>query len=775
MLTKYYAHSHPHKPEELKAHLLEVAERSQAFAGKFGAADLGYLAGLLHDIGKYSAEFQAKLNGGKQDAPHSVAGAKLAQEHYGSRIGRMLGFAIAGHHAGLANGIADGKGQTRRPLRERLEDTDKKACPDFSAYRGEIEVLPPTPSFPKLMPYRDAEFRERYGGVCASLFIRMLFSCLVDADRLATETFYDEDGGAAAKRAAWAKLDELKPLLDAHLAEKQAKARVNPPDVNQKRAEVLAAAREKAKLPPGIFTLTVPTGGGKTLSSLAFALDHAHHHAGKFDRVIYVIPFTSIIEQTAEVFRDVFGRDDAVLEHHSAFDEEALIEKLRGSTFEGEFDADGALKLRLATENWDAPIVVTTAVQFFESLFASAAGKCRKLHNIARSIIILDEAQTLPLPLLRPCIAALDELARNYGCTIVLCTATQPALVADEAGKRGFRGGFYGVREIAPHPEALYRDLRRVTVRYIGAQSDEALAQCLAENEQVLCIVNTRLHARELYERLGAGPGNYHLSALMCARHRAERLAEIKRRLADGQPCRVVTTTLIEAGVDVDFPVVYRAEMGLDSIAQAAGRCNREGRRQPEESFVYVFKPEERKPPAELKQYAEIASRLLAGMDDPLLPEAIERYFREVYWLRENDGTRDGDLDRYEILEDLRPWLQELWFPFETVSRKFKIIKDGQKPIIIPYDARAEELLARLAALGFEERLGDIPRKLQPYVVTVPPYAFAELQRVDAVQLVNEKRLGGQFWKLANRELYRPDIGLLFDDPTFRRAESTLF
>ncbi len=607
-----------------------------------------------------------------------------------------------------------------------------------------------------------------------SLFVRMLFSSLVDADRLATEDFYEgiEPDGRTQARSAWANLSILKPKLDAFLANKMRDAEQNQSDVNRKRAEVLAAARLAAKQAPGLFTLTVPTGGGKTLSSLAFALDHAHHHSRAFRRVIYVIPFTSIIEQTAQIFRDVFGDDGAVLEHHSAFDEDAFLERRKKR--EDDFDQDGTLKLRLAAENWDAPLVVTTAVQFFESLFASSAGKCRKLHNIARSVIILDEAQTLPLPLLRPCIAALDALARNYGCTIVLCTATQPALLVHEDDpNRSFRGGLHNVAHIIEQPKQLYRDLRRVTVRHIGLRSDDALAAQLSRHNQALCIVNTRAHARNLYEKVGAREGKYHLSALMCPKHRGERLREIRRQLAEERPCRVVTTSLIEAGVDVDFPVVYRAEMGLNSIAQAAGRCNREGKRPVEESFLYIFKAEN-KPPVELRQYAEIASQLLEKDEDPLLPEAIERYFREVYWRK--DSGRESELDEEGILQDLLAGCANgLWIPFEAVSNKFKIIKEGYKPVIVPFDTRARALLATLAQLDFGGRLGDIPRKLQPYIVTVPPRVFVSLRQSDAVQPVNEKRFGEQFCAVVNTQIYRDDIGLMSNDPTFRSAESNMF
>jgi CRISPR-associated endonuclease/helicase Cas3 len=578
----------------------------------------------------------------------------------------------------------------------------------------------------------------------------MLFSCLVDADYLDTETFYEQVERRPTRRAAPPALAELRPKLDAYLADLAAQADATL--VNRERATILAACREAAAARPGLFTLTVPTGGGKTLASLAFALEHALAHG--LDRVIYVIPYTSIIEQNAAVFREALGAE-AVLEHHSAFIDDP---KARPEARD---------KLRLAMENWDAAVVVTTAVQFFESLFADRPARCRKLHNIARSVVILDEAQTLPLPLLRPCVAALDELARNYGTSIVLCTATQPALLETDDEEGSFKVGFRNVREIAPDPKRLYETFKRVRVAQLGELNDDSLAARLRDHEQALCIVNTRAHARELYERIKSEDGCYHLSALMCPKHRSARLDTIRGALKARQRCIVVSTSLVEAGVDVDFPVVYRAEAGLDSIAQAAGRCNREGRLS--QGRVFVFHPAGRRLFGEQNRRAGVAAGVFRRHDDPLALDAIESFFQEVYW-SESAGVQDG-LDKKQILARLEERKGDLLFPFEAIARDFTLIEDGMLPILIPFDRRSRHLLGKLR---HAERAGRLARALQPYVVQLPPGQFNRLRADDAVQPVARDRFGEQFWELVNESLYHRDIGLTSSDPTYRAAEANI-
>lgn len=616
---RYFAHS-TDRPDRadwqpLHDHLHRVAALAHKHAAKFGAGEWGYAAGLLHDLGKYSDEFQARLEGRSGRVDHSTAGAIEAGKRF-QALAPPLQFVVAGHHAGLANG-----GEEEQSRRSSLRDRLVAAVPDYSAYAGHVGLPADLPS-PRLARHTGTGGRSNRAGFQAAFFTRMVFSCLVDADYLDTEAFYDRVEGRPMRRAAPPALAYLKTKLHAYLADLVAQAADTL--VNRERAAILAACREKAQEKPGLFTLTVPTGGGKTLASLAFALEHALAHG--LERVIYVIPYTSIIEQNAAVFREVLGAE-AVLEHHSAFIDDPKS------------GLEARDKMRLAMENWDATVVVTTAVQFFEFLFADRPSRCRKLHNTAKSVVILDEAQTLPLPLLRPCVAALDELARNYGTSVVLCTATQPALIETDDEHTSFKGGFRDVREIAPEPKRLYQAFKRVTVEQLGELDDGALAARLREHEQALCIVNTRMHARELYDLLAGEEGCYHLSALMCPKHRSVRLETIRGALKAGQRCVIISTSLVEAGVDVDFPVVYRAEAGLDQIAQAAGRCNREGRLS--QGRVFVFRSAGRQIIGEQNWRAKAAAGVFRRHDDPLALEAIEGFFDEVYWA-ESAGPQDG-------------------------------------------------------------------------------------------------------------------------------------
>jgi CRISPR-associated endonuclease/helicase Cas3 len=393
-------------------------------------------------------------------------------------------------------------------------------------------------------------------------------------------------------------------------------------------------------------------------------------------------------------------------------------------------------------------------VQFFESLFSERPSRCRKLHNIARSVIILDEAQTLPLPLLRPCVAVLDELARNYQSSILLCTATQPALTErQDDPTRSFVGGFHDVREIAPEPVQLFTQLRRVTVRQAGPMTDVNLVAAMREGHQVLTIVNSRRHARELFAALRGIDCSTHLSALMCPEHRSQRLASIRQRLRDNLAVRLIATAVIEAGVDVDFRQVFRAMAGLDQIAQAAGRCNREGRWPTEQSTVTVFDPETPEPQY-LRMAASAARDVLRRHSDPMSLEAIEMYFRRIYWGRTLGG--DG-LDTHSILPRLHRKRADLLMPYESVARDMRLIPDGTEAIIIPWDDAARQLLAELEDA---DRVGHIARRLQRYVVTVYPKDFQRLRDAHAIGPVAAGRFGEQFWVLTDARRYHSDLGL---------------
>jgi CRISPR-associated endonuclease/helicase Cas3 len=704
----------------LHDHLVNVATLSETFAATFNAASWGKTAGLLHDIGKASSTFQRRVRGESAlRVDHSTFGARHANETW-KGVGKLLAYCVAGHHSGLPDG-ASNEGAC---LKHRL-DPARRVLEDASSWRvclGELAEIAP----PAALPFDTA---ARNIGFKLAFFLRMVFSCLVDADRLDAEAVGDS---ARADQRSYPNLATLAERLDARLGRFGADT-----PVRRIRAEVLAACREAAEHAPGLFSLTVPTGGGKTLSSLAFALRHALRHG--LERVVYVIPFTSIIEQNARVFREALGdtEGDFVVEHHSNL------------APTGDENDD---RPHPATENWDAPIIVTTAVQFFESLYSARAGCCRKLHNLANSVVILDEAQMLPLTYLRPCVEALRELTATYGASVVLCTATQPALNAPIEDGDGLKGGLTGVREIIPDPVALYGALKRVEVRHVGRLADSELAARLAAEEQALCIVPTRRMARELFGALlGMEPeGVFHLSALMCPRHRTEVLDRVRAALAEGRPCRVVSTTLVEAGVDLDFPVVYRAEAGIDSVAQAAGRCNREGLR--ERGRVYVFEPEAGLPPGVFRRSAQ-AGRSVAERHtaDLLHPDAVRDYFLELYW-----RAGDEELDAKHILTP-RGGESRFDFPFREIERSFQFIDTPTQGLIIPYDDEGRALVRRLAALGPEDRAGGLLRRVQRHTVSL--YA-RDFERLEVAGALRRNGPGGQFFVLANMGLYDARVGL---------------
>ncbi len=708
----YWAHSRDNTPKNcwqpLKTHLFAVAERAMSFARGFGSGEFGWVAGLCHDLGKYSREFQMRLEDPRVHVDHSSAGARIAAKKYDA-MGRIIAYAVAGHHAGLPDG---GNTAVEGSLVYRV---DAKDIADCSAYDGEIEL-------PSGLPPLHIRPLAGHCGFSVAFLIRMLFSCLVDADFLDTEQFVDPN--KSALRGTTATMFDLEDRLTEHLARKTA----NAPDtrVNRIRAEVLEDCLAAAAGEPGLFTLTVPTGGGKTLSSLAFALKHARLHG--LERVIYAIPFTSIIEQNADVFRNAVG-SDVVLEHHSNATD-------RGRDRREDFTEP----VDLAEENWDMPLIATTNVQFFESLFSNRSSRCRKIHNMARSVIILDEAQMLPVELLRPCAAALAELVLNYGATVVLCSATQPAL--DRVFPEGIEA-----REIARDHSTLYTALKRVNVRNIGKADDYAIAEKLVAERQVLCIVNTRAHARKLFERLGKTEGCYHLSAAMCPVHRTKRLQAIRARLDAGEVCRVVSTQLIEAGVDVDFPTVFRAIAGIDSIAQAAGRCNREGKRERGEVFVFTPAGGEGMSHVWFKRTASIAAPILDKKTDPLALNAVKRYFSDLYFY-ERTGTH---LDSHGIMERMESGAKSLSFPFEEVASLFKVIGDDTFGIVIPIDEQCKDLLADVKAVGINRSLA---RQLQRYTVSARPWEFARLR--DAGTLEDT----GGLAVLRDMRLYDDDYGL---------------
>ena len=680
MTPSYLAHiSVNGQAQSVFEHLLGTSSLAEDFAHPFGAEEQAKLAGLAHDIGKYSDAFQKRLHGAPIQVDHSTAGAVECWQ----RRQLFAAFAVAGHHGCLP----DGGSQTDSPDQATLWGRVKRAGRLEPYGRWAQEVSLPQADIP--------DFLKRPGPEWV-FFTRMLYSCLVDADFLDTEAFMD--GRSRAYNAT--SIEQLWEMIQGYISS------WFPPkgELNRQRCKILEHCIQEGETQvPGLFSLTVPTGGGKTVASLAFALAHARKHGLR--RVIYVIPYTSIIEQTAEIFREILGEEN-VLEHHSN-----VLYDLEGEA------SPYTIHLAQATENWDIPVVVTTAVQFFESLYACRSSQCRKLHNITGSVVIFDEAQMMPIPYLRPCVWAISQLVAHYSVSAVLCTATQPAL------EKLFREFLpqVPVQELCPPDTCQWEVFRRVTFQKEGQLTWDELAVQLSGCSQVLCIVNTRKAAQEVYERLD-GTGNFHLSTLMCPYHRKEQLREIRRRLREGLPCRVVSTSLIEAGVDVDFPVVFREQAGLDSILQAAGRCNREGRRSAEESVVHIFEGEETVPPlfstavgagqAAMARYADIASQ-----------EAIHAYFSELLDLKGKEAQ-----DKEGIL----PLIQSEFFPFRAVAERFHLIDSPTRTVYIPW-GEGSELVERLHA---GEGGRALFRRLGQYSVSVYEKHFAALEAAGELEVL---------------------------------------
>lgn len=693
---KLYAHSKEGRPVEewqlLDDHLRRVAEKASEFAKAFQSADWAWNVGWLHDLGKADSAFQGYLlrendlddsdyDSGRVN--HSSAGAACAEEKLGPCIGRILAYLSAGHHAGLPDWYSSETASAALSVRlQEGSDNLERIWPYAEYIISELRSTPRPPAFVK-----PADFH---------LWMRMLYSCLVDADFLDTEGFMQPD--QVEQRKGFAEIGKLKAKFDQYMFEKTEKSEKS--QVNAIRQEILAACRAAAQKPSGLFSLAVPTGGGKTLSGMAFALDHAMKH-GK-DRIIYVIPYTSIIEQTASIFADIFGAEN-VVEHHSNLDPDKETQRSR-----------------LASENWDAPIIVTTNVQFFESLYGAKSGRCRKLHNIVNSVVILDEAQLLPPELITPCVEIINQVVRDYRVTMVLSTATQPALP-----------NLALPTEITPTDMNLYGRLKRI--EYILPVMDVRtewpdLAERLKQHEQVLCVVNTRRDCFDLFKLMPAG--TIHLSALMCGEHRSMVIAEIKLRLKAGEHVSVISTQLVEAGVDIDFPVVYRALAGLDSIAQVAGRCNREGRLA--KGDVNVFVPPDSAPRGLLRKGEDTTRELLSLSGfDPHDVDVFKRYFSLFYAKVNDTGSQFYDL----LVKDANPSLN---FQFRTAAAEFKLIKDqDQRHVFVRYGDSAR-WLDQLRIVGpTRENL----RRLQRYSVTLSHWAFAKAL---ADGLLEE--IGKDFW-----------------------------
>lgn len=683
-------------------HQRGVAQRTERFAAEFGMSDCGRLMGLLHDKGKEQKEWQKYIQGKINTGPnHAYVGAIIAQRQY-PQIAPLIAQPIAGHHRGLYDYC------------DYIEEIKRELPKDVM-----IEAAIPY-KYPKLSKMEQYDLHH---------LVRMLFSCLVDADSLDTEAFMNPN--QAKQRGSHTSMQELLVTFGKHL--ETLKANAPNTEVNHIRNYVQEQCVRESQGEVGFYSLTVPTGGGKTLASVLWALHHAVRN--NLHRIIIAIPYTSIIVQTAATLKRIFGEEN-VLEHHSNVNPEDIKDKELHE------------RLQLATENWDYPIIVTTNVQLFESLFSNKRSVCRKLHNIAKSVIILDEVQTLPLGFYRPIVHTLDTLKRVFGSSILFTTASQPILSGRIEGTNPMVNfdALQSVHEIIPQEAQLHDKLRRVELQFMdGAKSYDEIAEELTRHQKMLCIVNTRRDAKELFDRLPKEGICLHLSRMMCPAHVAATIEQIKVALKaqSDQPIRVIATQLIEAGVDIDFPVVFRQETGLDSILQAAGRCNREGKYGICSTYVFSLGKEHQLPPGFITQ-TNNARIGMGKQHDWFSPEAMTCYFKQLH-------ARIGSFDEKQIQKLLyKPECE-----FEEAAHQFHLIDDQAVSVIINWN-ESIDFYQQLITQGPSYLL---MKKLAQYSVNIRERDFNKLQSIGAIDEPFEN-----IYVITNPCFYQSDTGLTINN-----------
>ncbi len=717
-MKEYYAHitqandnGKKQRVQFLEDHSTHVAELAGQFAAEFGCGDIAHVMGLLHDKGKEQTEWQKYIQGVTGYTPkyakiksgpnHAYIGARIAQILY-PQFAPLIAQPIAGHHRGLYDYC------------EYIEET-KKDIPK--------EVLIPESqscAMPRQQNLKSYDLHH---------LVRMLFSCLVDADSLDTEEFMNPE--QASLRGTHTTMTELLGKLEEYLS--QLKEKSEDTEVNRIRNYVQKQCVKESQGKTGFYSLTVPTGGGKTLASVLWALNHAvknHLH-----RIIIAIPYTSIIVQTAATLKSIFGEEN-VLEHHSNFDPETIK------------DSERRERLQLATENWDYPIIVTTNVQLFESLFSNKRSDCRKLHNLVKSVLILDEVQTLPMNFYKPIVHTLDTLCRFLGVSVLFTTASQPVLTGRIDGTNPSVGfdALSSVHEIIPADVKLHDKLRRVKLEIDDTpKSYDEIAADLSKHQRVLCIVNTRKDAKELYERLPKEGICLHLSRMMCPAHVAATIKHIKRALKENSdsPIRVIATQLVEAGVDIDFPVVYRQEAGLDSILQAAGRCNREGKNGICTTYVFSLGKEHPLPPGFISQ-TNNARLNMAGQYDWFAPETMIAYFKQLHW-------RIDNFDKQQMQELLYKPACE----FEEAANRFHLIDDQTMPVLVNWHDSIN-LYQRLLSEGPSYQL---MKQMAQFCVNIRKHNFDKLKSIGAIEEPFEN-----IYVITNPAFYHDDTGLSIEN-----------
>ena len=807
--VKFIAHRRKNGDEQpLISHLTDVGSIAGQLASKIGAAKAGKLIGLLHDLGKFSFDFQAyigsatgKINQDEDEyvdfknlkgkIDHSSAGAQWVWEHYKNGgqqdqlAGQILALCIASHHSGMIDCLKpDGNNGFFSRINKADEKTHKDECLKNAPrdYLEKLNVLADKKLIEEVIMQIQRIFESEKGrspGIITlfniGFWTRMLFSCLIDADRINSADFEDPENVQHRNSTT---IDWSKPI--ARLEKFISQFHVEKP-IDELRRNISNTCKRRAPGAQGIYTLTVPTGGGKTYASLRYALHHAHHH--QLDRIIYIIPFTSIIEQNAEALRKAIENDSDkypwILEQHSNLEPEQQN-----------------WHSKLVSENWDAPIVMTTMVQFLEVLFSGGTRGARKMHQLANSILIFDEIQTLPINCTHLFCNALNFLTNYYNTTAVLCTATQPLLDQLKTPEKG-QLIIPQENELVSDVPQLFDDLRRVElsnkVRPEGWNTEQIAQLALDEFTELgscLIIVNTKAWAQQLFQSLQAQVEEqslFQLSTSLCPAHRKAILAEVRERLEQGLPVLCISTQLIEAGVDVDFASVIRFLAGLDSIAQAAGRCNRNGIRQT--ATVHIVNPNEEKIDLlkEIKVGREKAQRVFdEGFKDLLAPEAIKQYFyyyffdperakEMTYPISKKQLGRDDNLlnllsNNSNNIGKNAPML--LKQSFMTAGKMFKSIDSPTQAVIVPFDDEARYLIAELCRVAIEfdvKTYRQLLKQAQKYSVNVFPNVWKRLQNENAVHEIQP----GEAIYFLDEQYYSEQFGL--SDKPCCLMESTVF
>ena len=780
------------EPQYLWTHLTETSELAKGFASKIGLSKSGEILGLLHDLGKASEEFQNYLLSGegllnpdsddyvdhiamKGKVDHSTAGAQVIYNHLwnkgneGRVVAQILSLAIASHHSGLIDCLSPSgednftrrmeKAETSSHVNEAFSNLSEQEVTTIEELLADDLLIREV--MEKLKSVKEENESQQTLLFKHGLLIRYLLSCLLDADRLNTADFEFPGNARLRNNNIYPEWESLIKRLNVKLDEFERKPDRN--EVDDIRSRVSQSCLEFSSKPKGIYQLTVPTGGGKTFASLRFALNHAKEHS--MDRVFYVIPYTSIIDQNAEEARKVLedkGKNGnylnkVVLEHHSNLtpDEETR-------------------RQNLLAENWDAPIVFTTQVQFLEALFGSGTRGARRMHQLANSVIIFDEIQTIPIRAVHMFNLAVRFLVQSCGATVVLCTATQPLLDKVEPIQRAL--DIKPGQKIIPYEEELFQQLKRVEVfdsRKVGGWSDKEIAEwALSElqvKDSVLIVANTKKSAYSLYQAIvqESDITPYHLSTNMCPAHRLDMLTEIKKKLENKEPVICVSTQLIEAGVDIDFGVVIRCLAGIDSIAQAAGRCNRNGIREGGGNVWVVNLTEENLDKLkDIKIGREKAQTILDDFNDNpdsfgndrIGLNAMEAYYKHYFYERQGEMNypvnadslvgRSDDLftllstnessmeERQRVIKDATAITFRQ--SFQTSAKAFRVIDSLTQGVIVPYGEEGNEIITELCGVDEVEKQYKLIKKAQRYSVNLFPHEFRKMADKNAIREVQK-------------------------------------